>query len=406
MKIMKSKIAFFLLFLGMTVNVHALDIDATCIDDNVEVSGPNQKTFYLESGDEVTITEIDENNVTVKFNKQIGTAEATHFKIKYQVGLKLVSELLDSKKYQANARAYDENDCLTSSEIRLFLSNSFGINFADVLRNEVFARHGDSFKNKFYSDLFNKTKWYKPISSFNVLELNGFEQANIKWFKTQGGSNSQAISVITDGLMAYYPFNGNANDESGNNNIGTVYGAVLANDRFGNKEKAYLFNGVDNYIQIPYSTTLNPTNNITVVAWVKANSWGKASNDNPIVLTEQNWPDKGFGMRGGANTATFFVSSSFNWKIAVTQPGTIEKGKWYMLVGAYDGTAVKVYINGKEAISLPCTGPLTPATGVMRIGALINNLRFFDGIIDDIRIYDRMLSQDEINQLYFEYGWK
>ena len=59
-------------------------------------------------------------------------------------------------------------------------------------------------------------------------------------------SNSPAF--LTNGLIAYYPFNGNANDASGNGNNGTVYGATLTADRFGNPNSAYYFNGTNNYI--------------------------------------------------------------------------------------------------------------------------------------------------------------
>ncbi len=67
--------------------------------------------------------------------------------------------------------------------------------------------------------------------------------------------------------MAYYPFNGNADDESGNENHGTVYGATLTEDRFGNADSAYYFDGTNDYIEIP---SVNPTSAITVSAWVKS----------------------------------------------------------------------------------------------------------------------------------------
>ncbi len=56
---------------------------------------------------------------------------------------------------------------------------------------------------------------------------------------------------LDSGLVAYYPFNGNAKDESGNGNNGSVFGATLTMDRFGNDRSAYEFNGTDNYISYP-----------------------------------------------------------------------------------------------------------------------------------------------------------
>lgn len=60
----------------------------------------------------------------------------------------------------------------------------------------------------------------------------------------------QAQSFLTNGLTAYYPFNGNANDASGNGNNGTVNGATLTADRFGNANSAYRFNGAS-WVQLP-----------------------------------------------------------------------------------------------------------------------------------------------------------
>ncbi|MFC1853526.1 hypothetical protein ACFL27_25325, partial [candidate division CSSED10-310 bacterium] len=79
---------------------------------------------------------------------------------------------------------------------------------------------------------------------------------------------------ITTGLVAYYPFNGNADDESGTGNHGTVNGAVLATDRFDQPDSAYSFDGLNDYISIPHHATLNVSNS-TFSAWVKSNDMAK-----------------------------------------------------------------------------------------------------------------------------------
>ena len=76
--------------------------------------------------------------------------------------------------------------------------------------------------------------------------------------------------IPTNGLVAYYPFGGNANDASGNGNHGTVYSATPTTDRCGNPNSAYNFNG-NSYIKVPYSTSLNShTNGLTISFWVYA----------------------------------------------------------------------------------------------------------------------------------------
>jgi len=289
----------------------------------------------------------------------------------------------------------------------MFLDNSFELGYSDILRNEVFARHGDVFKNKFYRDLFQRCGWYKTAPEFNVLELNGFELANIKWLKDK----RQALITLPEepifikDLVAYYPFNGNARDASGNGNHGEVCGPKLTDDRFGRYRSAYYFDGRDDFITVPYAPSLNPTDAITVSAWVKATTWGPASISNCILNSEQNSPDKGWGLRGGMTTATFFVSSQ-GWRISTTGGGVVSADKWHHLVGVCDGSTVCVYVDGKQKSICGCGGALTPADCEMRIGTQVNGLSFFQGSIDDVRIYGRALSQKEIITLYHESNWK
>ena len=79
--------------------------------------------------------------------------------------------------------------------------------------------------------------------------------------------------VPTNGLVGYWPFNGNANDESGNGNNGTVNGATLTTDRFGNANSAYSFDGVDDYIQTNY-TGISGSNSRSFSLWYFTNAFG------------------------------------------------------------------------------------------------------------------------------------
>src|ERR1035438_3479469 len=81
-------------------------------------------------------------------------------------------------------------------------------------------------------------------------------------------TSATAQSFLTNGLVAYYPFNGNANDASGNGDNGTVNGATLTQDRFGITNAAYSFNGINNYIGFAGVPT-SQVDNWTVSAWVK-----------------------------------------------------------------------------------------------------------------------------------------
>jgi len=75
---------------------------------------------------------------------------------------------------------------------------------------------------------------------------------------------------LSDGLVAYYPFNGNANDESGNGHNGTVHGATLATDRLSHTNGAYYFDNVNDWIDLGPEANLFPNSTFSVVIWIKA----------------------------------------------------------------------------------------------------------------------------------------
>ncbi|GEM_PF-3037333 len=208
-----------------------------------------------------------------------------------------------------------------------------------------------------------------------------------------------AAQVDTTGLVAFYPFSGNAGDSSGHGHHGTVYGATLTADRFGNPNSAYSFDGSTSFILVPYSAELYPTAQLTVSAWVRADTWGGYEYSNSIVDCEVPGSRMGYGLRGGDTKAGFYMSTG-NWQQVFSDPGTIAAGIWYHLAGRYDGGSLKLYVNGEMAESLGCSGPMIPSNRELRIGTNNIGLRWFDGVIDDVRIYGRALSEEEIDSLY------
>jgi len=87
--------------------------------------------------------------------------------------------------------------------------------------------------------------------------------------------SGNVLADLNDGLVAYYPFNGNARDESGNFNDGAVNGATLTEDRFGNKESAYSFDGIANKIAIQDAPLLNfGKTELSIAVWIKTTETG------------------------------------------------------------------------------------------------------------------------------------
>ena len=206
--------------------------------------------------------------------------------------------------------------------------------------------------------------------------------------------------------VAYYPYNGNANDESGTdkdgpyNNDGTVNNAVLTTDRFGCEDKAYSFNGSSAYIEVPHSDSLelSDVQKVTVGLWVK-----KDSNDNGKLGILQK-SDQSYIMRYDDNWIAFIIDEQHGKQEAWakdTQP--VPLGVWHHLVGTYDGTNVRIYVDGVEETENPTTASrMGDATGhSVGIGENLDKTgRHVEGDIDDITIWDRVLTPGQILDYY------
>lgn len=91
---------------------------------------------------------------------------------------------------------------------------------------------------------------------------------DLTYSEIQSLYNENGWDPLQNGLVAYYPFNANANDESGNDNNGTVNGANLTTDRFGNANSTYDFDGINDYISVNHDASLNLSNQITMHGWI------------------------------------------------------------------------------------------------------------------------------------------
>ena len=212
------------------------------------------------------------------------------------------------------------------------------------------------------------------------------------------------------GLVAFYPFNGNANDESGNDNHGTVNGATLTTDRFGIPNAAYLFNG-SSWIEALHKSHINfaRTDEYTISLWVKASpengsagileKWVDGSNPYPYVLRTANGKFQAARYIGGYpqdDTRVQYASgddvnpTGFQHLVAVFKPNTIELFLNGILVATSQSQLVDGNVSNSHNLFIGRRGGST--------------LRFFKGAIDDIRIYSRAISAEEILTLYNEEG--
>lgn len=209
--------------------------------------------------------------------------------------------------------------------------------------------------------------------------------------------------VPTDGLVAYYPFNGNANDESNNSNNGTVNGATLTSDRFGNCNKAYLFNGTSDYINISNSTTLeSPNSGITLSSWVYVDNL--AANGAYYLCKNDlgNYDPYQYRMGIGNDSSMYFgFKNSNSESVDFSQSISLNNQKWNHLLTTYDGSFVKFFINGTLISTQNYSSTISQDSKNLDIGRDAHGpIEYYKGKLDDIRIYNRALSDNEVTNLY------
>ncbi|MFN8367830.1 MAG: LamG-like jellyroll fold domain-containing protein [Candidatus Kapaibacterium sp.] len=200
--------------------------------------------------------------------------------------------------------------------------------------------------------------------------------------------------VPTNGLMLWMPFSGNANDQSGNARNGTVNGATLTTDRFGNANSAYNFNGTSNNISIanfPLTTA-----RITVSFWFNTTD----VNRNQRVINHL-WPTGSFSTAvqpSGVIRAS--IISDTSGQVETYYNASVAANTWHHYVIVYDGTALKLYYDNQLVGTTNAQKALGSTTKTLFIGG--GNGYEFLGKIDDIRIYNRALNTTEINAVYTE----
>lgn len=213
----------------------------------------------------------------------------------------------------------------------------------------------------------------------------------------------------TDSLLLYLPFDGNTDDASGNNNNGTVHNAVLDTNRYGEPNKSYRFNGLDSYIEIPASPSMNKIQTSDVVsisAWININAWHSSGNVFSIFerynsttdagwLYEANWVGGGIIWLADESNATNYAGCNFTWNFH----------QWYFVCLTYNqaGDTAHFYVDGVHVCATPYAAPINviDTTTSFVIGrSLAGPDEYSDGWIDDVRVYNRVLTESEVGSIF------
>jgi hypothetical protein len=226
------------------------------------------------------------------------------------------------------------------------------------------------------------------------------------------GQCTTATKCSTEGLVAHYPFTGNADDWSGNDFNGLVANAALSADRFGNPDRAYYFNGASSGISATVDTKLS-LSMFTLCSWIKPAGAGSFL---PRIIAV-----------GPTGTSTHYYSMLYengvwahasvtNQRIIFFNGNTangmaydhhyshtpIDTLSWHHCAITFDGAQLKIYIDGqldKDTVIITQIQQFTN-TAILQMGYSENLTDRFNGKMDDVRVYNRVLSASEIQCIY------
>ena len=254
----------------------------------------------------------------------------------------------------------------------------------------------------------NKAELVKRIEKgrlkLNIMKNNYFFKTFIALFITVNVMAQNVPNYVpTNGLVGWWPFNGNANDESGNGNHGTVNGATLTADRDGKANSAYDFDGVTAFIDLNNTENLILNNGLTFSAWVNSRDIRMAS-----IIDKETFATEGYGYRLNIRSDSSIWAEHGAYgegKIGANTAAaenSYEVNDWVHVVGVLDLSNGRniLYIDNK-LLDIKSINLLISNFKKIQIGkSTLEQGEYFNGIIDDIAIYNRALSDQEVKQLY------
>ncbi len=201
-------------------------------------------------------------------------------------------------------------------------------------------------------------------------------------------------------MVSWYPGDGNANDIQGGNNGTLQNGATFAP---GFVNQAFSFDGVDDQVTVPHNANQNTGSQITIDAWVYpiTNAHGRtifqkrsSGNIGGYVLESTAQPS------GADNGLQWVIMIGGVYRFVQTPANVLTLGTWQHVAATYNGAVMKVYVNGVEVASRAQTGAIDPVTDPVVIGRNVANPSIaWHGLLDEIELFNRALSQGEIQAI-------
>lgn len=229
------------------------------------------------------------------------------------------------------------------------------------------------------------------------------------------------FAQVTNGLIAHYPLDGNANEASLGCNNGTNNGALSTFNSCNMPNTAMSFNGTSNYVEVADCPNLHVANGLSVCAWVKPKAFYAGNNQgNYIVSRGVDYSAGSFALTyhdGVADANLDPTNERFNFllggmsgqpfNIANVRGTTVAQlNVWHFVVGTFNGTQMKIYVNAMEEGTTNLLANIAINTDNLLIGKHKYPVGYWvNGDIDDVRLYNRALSQQEIQTLYDQHCW-
>lgn len=360
------------------------------ISPKLEAELNNQiESIYSQSGLEWEISKGFTMGVGIEmkiFNKTMLDFSANFFDIKGIIAKGSITNLLPIADFYASPTISNTGQYIQFTDQSYNNPSSWLWNFGD---GNTSSQH-------------NPTHIYTSEGSYTV---------SLKVSNASGSDTKEKLNYITIdneipvGLIAYYPLDGNANDESGNGNNGTIMGGVISSsDRHGNEGKAMQFDGINGFIEVPNSTSLqSPQSALSITAWIWIDGYNglKAAG----IVNKTNTSSYGqYGLTyhewNNPSRINFYINQG-----NVGFPASVSLGlsQWHFIASIYDGSKMTIYVDGVKLGDKPYKGFIDQDSNPITIGLdSPGSKEYLKGKLDDIRIFNHPLSEGDVLSLYKE----
>lgn len=231
-----------------------------------------------------------------------------------------------------------------------------------------------------------------------TLGVDAFDAAGNRSAQVLVNASTSTCPVST-GLVVGYNFNETsgttANDLSGSGNNGAITGATRST--LGKYGGALLFNGTSNFVSTADSTSLHLTNGMSLEAWVNPNALGTTGTSWRTVVFKEQPAGMNYALYANNGSARPTGQVNIGGEKNAAGSAQLSLNVWTHLTTTFDGSNLRLYVNGSLVSTTAVSGSISPSTGLLKIGGnAIWGSEFFSGLIDEVRVYNRALSGGEI----------